>query len=254
VIAAWVVSFSMVLARVGTLVSVLPLFGGNYVPRTVRVGLIVALSILWFDFSLAPSDQLLGTASEITWLKYGLLLGREAVIGAVLGYALNLFLVPAQIAGEFLTQEMGLSLGSIIDPTARNPTGALTEIFQYLGILVFFAVDAHHGLLAILHASFQRLPIGGGGTMPSVNNLVSGAALTEEWGLVLAAPIGMCLFLTTVVLALMARASPHMNIFSVGFALRIGCGLVAALFLLPDAIVALVQVYHRCEDLLLRSM
>jgi flagellar biosynthetic protein FliR len=251
VIAPWVLSFSLVLARVGTLVTVMPLFGGSYAPRTVRVGLAVALSLLWFDFSLTAASPLLNPSTDITWLAYGLALAREAVVGIVLGYTLSLFLVPAQIAGEFITQEMGLSLGSIIDPSSGNPNGVVTQIFQYLAILVFFAVDGHHTFLAILHASFQRWPIGGAGMQLPISNLVRGAAVTEEWGLLLAAPLGICLFLTSVVLAMMARAAPQMNIFSVGFALRVGTGLVGALFLVPDLITGMVRIFNRCGELLL---
>jgi flagellar biosynthetic protein FliR len=252
--AEWVVSFSLVLARVGTLVSVMPLFGTTYAPRMVRVGLAMALCVFWFDSSLTVHSKILQSATEVSWLAYGLAMGREAILGAVLGYALGLFLVPAQIAGEFITQEMGLSLGSIIDPSSVAPTGVVTEIFQYLGILVFFAVDGHHTFLAILHASFQRWPIGGGGGELPIGNLVNGAAATEEWGLLLAAPLGICLFLTAVVLALMARVSPQLNIFSVGFALRVGAGLVGALFLMPDLLKAMVQIFGHCSELLLRSV
>lgn len=252
-IAALVVSFSLVLARVGTLVSVMPLFGGSYAPRTVRIGLAMALSVLWFDFSLTSQSALLSESAPVAWLAFGMALGREALVGIVLGYMLSLLLVPAQIAGEFITQEMGLSIGSIIDPSSQSPTGVVTEVFQYLGILIFFAVDGHHTLLAILHASFQRWPIGGNIAGLPIDHVVSGTAMTEEWGLLLAAPLGICLFLTSVVLALMARASPQLNIFSVGFALRVGVGLVGALFLMPDLLRGMVQVFESCSEFLLKA-
>ena len=64
--------------------------------------------------------------------------------------------------------------------------------------------------------------------------IVEGTATAHEWGLVLAAPVAICLFLTTIVLALLAKTSPQMNLFSIGFALRLGVGLVAAFLFFPN--------------------
>src|SRR5439155_6711407 len=135
------VSVSLVLVRMGAFVHALPILSGNSVPRIVRAGLAMALTMLWFDFSSVPNGQWFTASSEIEWLPYGAAVGREVLLGAGLGYAFGLFLVPARVAGEFVVQQMGLTLGSIADPTAGNPTGPLTQVFEMLGILVFLGMD-----------------------------------------------------------------------------------------------------------------
>jgi flagellar biosynthesis protein FliR len=62
----------------------------------------------------------------------------------------------------------------------------------------------------------------------------------------------LCLFLTAVVLALMAKAAPQLNLFSFGFALRIGVGLVAGFLLLPDLIGGVVASIGYLNDLVLQ--
>jgi flagellar biosynthetic protein FliR len=250
--AGWVVAFSLVLARVATFVGVLPLFGGRDVPRTVKAVLALTLTCSWFDFAALPARELFAPSVDVSWLGYGAALLREALLGAMLGYALGLFLAPLKVAGEFITQQMGLSLGAIVDPTSNSSSGALTQILEMLGTLLFFGLNCHHLFLAVLHSTLTHIPVGAPFGMNSVERFIAGGAATEEWGLVLIAPVAACLFLTHVVLALMTRAAPQMNIFSVGFALQIGIGLAAIFFLMPDLLSAIVQMFGRVGELLTR--
>lgn len=248
----WVVAFALILARVGTFLAVLPLLGGQNVPRMVKLGLAVALSCQWFmAFGTVPGQELTERLAQPQWLSFGLALGREAFLGGVLGFAFGLFLVPMRIAGEFISQEMGLSLGAMVDPTSSQPASAITQMFEMLGSLIFLGMDGHHVFLAVLHGTFVTWPVGGDAPGTPVSSLVSGAASAEEWGVLLALPVVICLFVTSVLLALMARAVPTMNIFTVGFALRIGAGLVAAVVLMPQMLAAAVSIFGHLTEAIL---
>jgi flagellar biosynthetic protein FliR len=233
-------------------VGVLPLYGGTNVPRMIKLGLALALTVMWFDFSglSQPPKELLNTSEEVSLVLYGLAVGREAILGALLGYALGLFMVPARVAGEFLTQELGLSFGAFLNPTGEANVSALTQILDLLSILIFLGLDGHHVFFVVLHGTFTRYPIGTALLQVPVQPLVGGAALTEEWGLVLAAPMVLCLFVVTFLLTIMTRAAPQVNLFSVGFPLRMFAGLVVVLALLPDLLRSLVRVLGQYGELL----
>src|SRR5438093_5198334 len=143
----------------------------------VRAGLALALTMVWFDFS-APG-HLLTTSFDVDWLAYGIALGREVLLGVAFGYAFGLLFVPARVAGEFIVQQMGLTLGSIADPTAGNPTGPITQILEMLGILLFLGMDGHHIFLAALHRTFARWPVGRPLPAPPIAQFASGAAAAE---------------------------------------------------------------------------
>jgi flagellar biosynthetic protein FliR len=250
-IEAWIVSFSLILARTGTFVAALPYLGGNAVPRTVKVGLVVALSFFWSGaIGELPMDELVARA-DVHWLAFGLALAREAVLGAVLGFAFGLFLMPARVAGEFVGQEMGLSLGTLTDPSGENAATIVGQLFEVLGVLIFFGLDAHHVWFAALHSTFAGWPVGGPVTLPVVP-LVHGLESAHEWGLLLAAPIVVCLFISSVTLALMARTAPQLNLFSVGFTLRLGAGLVAVFVFLPQFVDSFTAVVSRFGEFLAR--
>src|SRR5262245_61263501 len=115
--AVLVLCFALVLARVGAFVAVLPLLGGGAVPRLVKLGLTVALGCSWFGtlFAKLPPEGL-SASLQSSWPALGVAAGREMLLGALLGYAFGLFLLPARAAGEVLSQETGLSLGGLLDP------------------------------------------------------------------------------------------------------------------------------------------
>ena len=83
-------------------------------------------------------------------------------------------------------------------------------------------------------------------------NMVTGVTTTVEWGLVLAMPMALCVFVVTVVLTMMARAAPQINLFSVGFPLRLAAGLVVVFLLLPNFLVNLANVLGRWGDVVKR--
>jgi flagellar biosynthetic protein FliR len=244
--------FGLVLARVGSGVAVMPLLGGSSTPRLVKVGLTFALAVFWFGSMDLPDARMLEGLSRGSSLSLLLVLGREMLLGALLGFAFNLFLVPARVAGEFISQEIGLPLATVLGPAADNSAGSITLLLETFSSLLFLGLDLHHVFLAALHATFARYPLGG--TMPSipVAPLLDGAAAAQEMGLLLAAPLGVALFLVTIVLALLTRAAPQLNIYSVGFGLQAGVALAAGLLLMPDMLTFLVVIFGRLSEYLTR--
>lgn len=234
-ILAAVLLFGLVLARVAAFVAFMPLFGGRNVPRSVKAGFATALAGFWVgSVDLGKLPVLSDPSLQAVWLPFGLTLLREAFLGALLGYGFGLVLVPARVAGEFLTQQMGLAVATVLNPTAETPNGSIAQFFEALAILLFLGLDGHHLFLAALHSTFTLYPIGGPGTPLPVLQVIQGTALAEQWGLLLAAPLGACLFLTSIVLALMARAAPQLNIHSVGFTMQVIVALIATFLLLPE--------------------
>jgi flagellar biosynthesis protein FliR len=233
-----VVAFALTLARVGTFIHMLPLIGGTNVPRLVKVGFSLALTVLLF--STEGSTQAVSGATS--WFGFGLALGREMILGGMLGFAMSLFLVPAHIAAEFITQEAGLSFASVLTATGDGSATSLTTFFEMLASLVFFSLDLHHVFLLVLQETLEHMPIGRGFELPSWD-VVTAAAAAEEGGLLLAAPVALCLFLTTLVLALLTRAAPQLNIYSVGFPVRVIVALVALVLLLPQLISGMVGLF-----------
>jgi flagellar biosynthetic protein FliR len=245
-IETWVIAFCLILARVSLFIGVFPLFGGKNIPRTVKVGLAIALAVTWFGtFGFLPTQLMLVSSLKANWLGFPFALAREAVFGAILGFAFGLFLLPARIAGAYAAQEMGLNMATLADPTTQDMSTVLAQVFEALGVLLFFSLDFHHILLSTLHLTFVRWPIGGSfSAIPSIP-LMDTWAQSQEWGMLLAAPLGLCLFLTAVALALMMKVAPQLNLMSVGMTVRLCIGLVVMMVFMPDVCLLMRNTFYQ---------
>ncbi len=247
----WLMTFGLVLARVTSFIATIPYLGGKNVPRMIKAGTGLALTCFWFAESGATSARVVMAMDQQPWLAFAMAVAREVLVGCALGYVFGLFLVPFRIAGEYIAQEMGLTLGTITDPTRPQTTTTMGEFFEMFGVLLFFTQDVHHLFLRALNNSFVHQPVGGSFLSIPVSAQLSSLASATESGLTLATPVACCLFITSLLLSLMARAAPQLNIMSFGYTVRILVGLVATCVLWPDMVPRMTTILHRFSGLLI---
>ena len=239
----WVLAFTLILVRVATVLSMLPLLGRRHVPTTVKIGLSLALAMMWFGRFGVSTTMMSGT--NMPWLGYALAVAREVLFGAGLGFALGLFLVPVQIAGAYIAQEMGLTLATMTDPSTGATSSVPSQLLEALGVLLFFTLDMHHVVFRALHASFLRIPVGSPEIFSSAALMPAAVSEAHRWGLLIAAPIGICLFITSIGMALMMKASPQFNLFSVGLSLRLLAAMVSLVIFLPELLTLVQRSFYR---------
>jgi flagellar biosynthetic protein FliR len=253
VIEALVIPMSLILARVAAFVGVLPVFGGTQTPNLVKLGLTMALTVMWSTSMFGETlGQMPATATTPTMTAVWILaLGREAAFGALFGFLFSLFLLPARIAGEFLAQEMGLSFGAMASAVGTGSETTPATILELFASLLFLGLDLHHVFLAVLDATFRRFPVGQGLSLPMCD-AVGATASAEEWGILLGMPVALCLFVATIALAFLNRAAPQLNLYTVGFPLRLIVGLGALVVMLPYMIAGIVQGLTEFADMVSR--
>lgn len=241
-----IVFLTLILARVGAFVAMLNILGAGSMPRMVKVGLTGALTLFWATTLWGQMAGCLWLCSDSAgaWLGYTLAVGKEVMLGAVVGFTFELFLLPARVAGEFLAQEMGLTFGNLASATGGSSVSPLTVVFELVASAVFLSLDGHHAFFGMMHGMFEQYPVAGVLPSLSIEGVLTNTTEAQEWGLMLAAPVALCLFLTTVVLNLLGRATPQLNLYTVGFPLRMGVGLVALFLLLPQVLASLLRVFQ----------
>ncbi len=146
----------LVFVRLGAFLLALPFFSAVNFPVPMRVALpalaALLLAPLLPPFPIAPLDLL---------TLFGLL-AREIAIGLLFGFFARMIFYAADIAGIVIANELGLSMGSIMDPTSRQPEQVPGLILFFLATVTMLSLDLHHGLLLGFARSFDVLPIGGG--------------------------------------------------------------------------------------------
>ena len=246
-LAAWLAAPEATMAQLlfaslrgGAALALLPGIGGTLLPLRARIGVALALGLLAFDAAVPPEGPaLLGAVAG------------EVLIGAGFGVLLQAVFASASIAGEVLSQSMGLGFATILSPGGVT-SPVLTNFLSLLLWAVFLGLDGHAQLFALIVESYRTLPPGAG-LDPLAVARFGGAAFAS--GLLIAAPVAAVLFLVNLWLAVLARSAPQLNLFSVGFAVLMAAGLVALPLALPamlggmgdavsggsDAFAALVQ-------------
>lgn len=242
----WILSFSLILVRTTTFVSMVPFFRGKAVPRTVKLGLALSLTALWFPtYGVIPTGLMGDPQVTFHWMTVSINVAREILTGAAFGFLFGLFLLPLRIAGAYIGQEMGLSMATQSDPTFQSSLNVTAQLLESLGMLSFFMLNIHHILFASIEWSLKYCQIGRAARIPSGMQMVNELQNAHEWGLLLAAPVGISLFVAAIGVALLTKASPQMNLFSVGLTLKLICGLGALFLFMPEIFGILQHVFHR---------
>lgn len=236
--------FALVLARIGALTATAPLLKLETVPVTVRGLLAVTLSLL-----VMPLYTHLSYTSPWNLLAFGSLLLNEVLIGALLGLGMQILFAGVQITGQIIAHMSGMSLAEISSPDFDGGTSVFTQIYHYTTMAVFVALGGHRMVMAALLDTFQWAPPGHatyGDTFAEV--MVNILQQSFELGIRAAAPVMIAMFLTTLLLGLISRTLPQINVLAVGFGinsmLTIGTILLTlggAAWLFQDPIVATLE-------------
>lgn len=218
--------------RIATFVSLLPPFAGRGLPKTVKVGLALALALGMTTGRALHTP--IADGPMLIWL--GL---RETLTGGLLAICLGLFLYPAKIAGEYLNQEVGLSFATNISALEPQSQGVISQIFEAFAVLLFMVLHVDHYLYRFLQLTFERRPVGGPVWQPSAEVISHLGDQLSAWGLQIVAPLACVMALTSLGLFLASRWTPQFNLLSIGFQIRVLIGLAAIFFALPELIAML---------------
>jgi flagellar biosynthetic protein FliR len=210
---------ALLLVRPGMIVLATPFFGAVNAPVQMRIGLTVLIAIVLASTVPVPADI---AATSLT-----LVILREMAIGLALAFAIRVLIFGAELTGHFTGYQIGLSLGSLIDPQSGVRNNILAILYAQLATVIAFATNAHHAVLRALSDSYAALPIGLGGVADTLAGSVSRMlGLVFVIGFRLAMPVVVVLLLVELALGLTARVAPSLNVIVAGAPLRLIVGLL----------------------------
>ena len=211
-----VLVFTLVLTRVSGIVIMSPVFGGSDIPMQVRALLAFALAVL-----IMPSQWTVEVGDPRTVSAYAVLLAAELGIGLSLGLGINIFFTGVSLAGELIGNLGGLHAAQIFDPTTGDQVPLLSPMLHYLAVVVFAAIGGLRILMAALLDTFQTLPIGECNMHTTIAySLIT--ILSTSFGLALrmAAPVMVAVLISMLVMGLLSKTLPQLNLMSVGFGIN----------------------------------
>lgn len=199
-----------------------PVFGAPYVP--VQLRLIVALAVGIPSLAAAEFQLPLDGLASIEGF---LLVAGEVLAGLALGFAVQIGFSAALVAGETIGNAMGLGFAGMVDPASGQSTPAIGQLLSILATFLFLAIGGHLALAATVVESYRALPPGAAWlNSDSLMGLVMFGGVLFAAGLSIALPVGSALILVQIVMGVLARSAPALNLFAVGLPAALLAGIV----------------------------
>ena len=218
------VAFGLVSVRLLAFLLTAPLFSHVAIPMRLRAAFAVLVAI-----GLAPGIAL---EPELHPATLALSVLAEALVGGCLGLGSGLLFAAVGMMAEVASVQGGLAAAAALDPSSGATSVALGALAEIAALLVFLAVDGHHDLLRAFAHSLELLPPGAD-VLPALARAPElGAALFAD-GLRLSAPFTGALLLSNVLVGVLGRTIPQLNLMSVQLPAQVA--LVLGLFALGAA-------------------
>jgi len=233
----------LVFARMSAMVFLLPIYGFRTVPVQLKAAICVLLTIIVFPVVRMDFVPQSNQPAELL-----ILLTREVIIGLIIGFSATILFYGIQMAGQIVGIQMGYGIVNVVDPMSEVQISLIGQLNYLLALLIFLCLDGHHFLIRALVLSYDHIGLGGGafsGALVQKMTILTGSIF--DIALRIAAPIFVTLFVTDVALGFIARVAPQMNVFIIGFPLKIGVGLLVITLVVsyfPYIFGKLVDIYQ----------
>jgi flagellar biosynthetic protein FliR len=201
--------------RAAGFVMLAPPFNSRGIPAPVKGALALALAVALLHKVTAgmpePTTGFL-LVSAVT----------EVVIGAGLGFIVQVFFTAVQMAGDLIDLTGGFSLQPAYDPLAMTQNSSIGRLHYLLAITLLFTSGGHLLIVKGFATSYVGLPVGADVPTDQLGAVILTAlSMMFLAALQIAGPMVAVLLLADVALALLSRAAPALNIFQMGFPVKI---------------------------------
>ena len=213
--------FLLIFSRVAGFFSAAPIFSNRAVNRKLRVLISACMAIVIFttmDQPLPNYDTVLG---------YAILVIGELLVGLSIGFISNLVMLTLAMAGEFIDREIGFTMAQSFDSSLNANVTITAQIYDRMVTLVILITNLHHFIIKAMMDSFALIPVGNFSPKPPIilSKVTDFMLQYFSIGFRIAMPVFLAAIMLNIVLGILAKSSPQMNMFSVGMQLKVFSGL-----------------------------
>jgi flagellar biosynthetic protein FliR len=213
--------FLFAMLRVGAFVVSAPLFAARFVSLPVRIIIAVALTVPLMGNVPLPDPEALASLTSVPVAL------REIAIGLAAGMVLQILFAAAVMAGDRIANTAGLGLAAQVDPATGSQSPVIGQFFMLFLLSVFVTQDGHLAAIRLILDSYRLVPIGA----PIEGTALTGAGLSATGEMFRDAaqimmPVVSVLLLLNLVIGVITRSAPTLNIFAFGFPLTMSVTLL----------------------------
>lgn len=211
----------LVITRTASMFGIIPIFGANNTPLQTKVGLVFFVSLVIVPLQLA------NFALEIdSFLELGSYLIMESLIGFSMGLVTLIIMNTFYLAGSLVDRNIGFAMVSVISAQDESQLPISANIYYIYALMIFILSNGHHLLIKAIVDSYKSMPIGSNPIFRLVVfDYVEVLSFTFITGFQMAAPFILTILIANILLGLLSKAMPGMNVFMIGMPLKILVGL-----------------------------
>ena len=242
--------FLVVLARILGFLIVAPFFGGMNIPMTARVGFAVILTTVATPYvqgtvAASMAVELKGGGS----LDFALMLVNQVLVGLFLGFCASFIFYAIESAGRIIDTQRGSNITDIIAPQTGERTSPTGQWLMMVALMILLVSGLHMEMVKGILNTFEVFPptlglewlgdpLKAGTDHPELSGTIEAFAKMSGDSLLLtlqiAAPAMITLMLTDVLLGIINRGAPQVNVFALSQVVKGPIGIAALMIaLLP---------------------
>ena len=206
-----------------------PVFNRKEVPGLIKIGLAFLMTIVITALVKPPSMGMEDSLILSILLNF--------VVGAIIGYTAQLILLAVDAGADMINMQMGLSSAMVLDPTSNSQVSILTKLFSLLGVLIFIHLGGVYWLIKAFVRSFEIFPLFATSfdlkTLVNLDYLVEMSSNVLYMGLQIASPILLATLGQDIILGVISKTAPQVNVFQLSFLFKPVLGAAIMVWILP---------------------
>lgn len=218
---AWVLSVLLLSLRVGVFFFNTPFDAMGYVPTQVKLFVVLGLSAV-----LVTGLNIHVKAVPVSGWQYAIAAANELIIGLAMALGVHGLFAALNVAGRILDFQSGFGAANLFNPATNNMDPLIGTVLVLAGAVWFFLSDTYILVIRALSVSFEVWPPGGSILAVDWRAPVYIASFVFSYGILVAAPVLVVLYLIDTSVAVMARTMPQINVYFLFLPLKICLTLV----------------------------
>lgn len=213
--------FLLILVRIASFLYTAPIFSiSRAVPNKVKIGFAVLISFMLFP--IVPVD----TVQYSSVIQYAAIVLKETTVGLVIGYMANICLNILNFAGRIIDMEIGFAMVTLFDPATNEQTSITGNLYTYFVMLMLIVSDMYQYVVKAIVDSYDVIPINGATfhVQSLFKLMVQYTTDCFVLGFRIVLPFFTVTLILNVILGILAKIAPQMNMFVIGMQLKVFAG------------------------------
>lgn len=235
--------FFLAFTRIMAIMIHVPVLGGQNIPNQVRIGLGFVLAMVLIPWQPLPAE-----AASIGFIAYSVSIGKEILIGTLIGYSADLAFGAIQMAGAAMGLGSGFESSRIFNPSMGESGSAFDQIFVMTATMVFLMINGHHLVITAIQKTFEIIPINGSLPFDGLETIMTTTSTFIMAGIHLALPVMTAVILADLTLGLLARVAPQVQVYFLGLPVKVVVSLLALSFMFAGLLPYLSSLFKSMSE------